>query len=192
MSTVEGSVPSWARKVTDGVQPANVILAVLLLIGGVRYGLPGLGWALFATLFAAVLPLLFIKFGARTDRHVGQRRRRLVVIPVIMASVLAGLGLMTGLGAPREMTAMVVAMFATLVPIMAITVWWKVSVHTAVSGGAVAMLVTSLGPWWLLGYALVAVVGWSRVELRDHTRAQTAVGAVVGTVTAGLVFWALR
>ncbi|MDH6578315.1 hypothetical protein [Kitasatospora sp. MAP5-34] len=186
----------WARRVTDGVEPKNVIIAVLPVLGTLRYGLTGLGWGLFAVIFAAILPTWFIKRGMRQghweDRHVGQRQRRLVVIPFIMLSVLASLGVMLWAGAPADMTAMVVAMFAALVPIMVITVWWKVSVHTAVASGAVACLAIALGPWWLLTYPLVAAIAWSRVVLRDHTLAQTVVGAVVGAVSAGLAFWASR
>ncbi|MFJ5925448.1 hypothetical protein ACIQF6_22850 [Kitasatospora sp. NPDC092948] len=187
---------SWATRITNGVEPKNVIIAVLPLIGVVRYGWTGLAWAAFAALFAAVIPTWFIARGVRRgnieDRHVGQRRRRLVVIPFIMASVLVSLLTMIFLDAPADMTAMVLAMFASLVPIMVITVWWKVSVHTAVLSGAIVCTAIALGPWWLLLLPGVALVGWSRVVLRDHTPAQTAVGTLVGAVAAGLAFWAAR
>ncbi|MEY9967119.1 membrane-associated phospholipid phosphatase [Streptacidiphilus sp. MAP12-16] len=186
--------PAWARTVTRGIDPQNVIFAVLLLVGGVRHGWSGIGWALFAALFAGVLPMAFIKFGMRSgrlgDRYVGDRAKRAQVIPVVMLPVLVGLVLMEVLGAPRELGAMIMAMLATLLPIMAITALlrWKVSIHTAASGGSVAMLAVAMGAWWLAGYAVVALVAWSRVALRDHTAAQTVVGAIVGSVTAGLVF----
>ncbi|GAA4867381.1 hypothetical protein [Kitasatospora terrestris] len=186
----------WARRVTDGVEPKNVILAFLPLIGVARYGWTGLAWAAFAALFAAVVPTLFIRAGIRRgsleDRHVGRRKRRLVVIPFIMASVLFSFAVMVLADAPADMTAMVAAMFAALVPIMVITVWWKVSIHTAVAAGAVVCTAVALGPWWLLLLAAVPVIGWSRVVLRDHTPAQTVVGALVGAATAGLTFWAAR
>ncbi|MFF3598333.1 phosphatase PAP2 family protein [Kitasatospora indigofera] len=187
---------TWARRVTDGVEPKNVIIAVLPLVGALRYGWTGLGWALFAALFAAVIPTWFIRRGMRKgqweDRHVGRRQRRLVVIPFIMLSVLTSFAVMLWAGAPDDMTAMVLAMFAALVPIMVITVWWKVSIHTAVASGAVVCLAIALGAWWLLLYPLVVVIGWSRVVLRDHTRAQTVAGALVGAVSAGLTFWYAR
>ncbi|MEE1825779.1 hypothetical protein PUR61_26845 [Streptomyces sp. BE20] len=185
-----------ARQITDGLEPKNVIICLLLLLGGVRYGWSGLGWAAFAALFAAVIPTLFIRHGIRRgtleDRHVGQRQRRLTVLPFVMGSVATAFGVMLGLDAPADLTAIVLAMFASLVPILVITVWWKVSVHTAVASGATVCLAIALGPWWLLLYPLVAAIGWSRVVLRDHTTAQTVVGAVVGALSAGLAFWAAR
>ncbi|MFJ2780173.1 phosphatase PAP2 family protein [Kitasatospora sp. NPDC087315] len=187
---------TWARRVTDGVEPKNVIIAMLPLLGVLRYGWKGLGWAAFAALFAAVVPTLFIQRGIRKgtleDRHVGHRQRRLVVIPFIMLSVLTSLAVMLWLDAPADLTAMVLAMLASLVPILVITVWWKVSIHTAVAGGAVVCLAVALGPWWLLLAPVVALIGWSRVVLRDHTAAQTVAGAAVGALTAGLTFWAAR
>ncbi|MFD5436777.1 phosphatase PAP2 family protein [Kitasatospora sp. NPDC127067] len=186
----------WARRITDGLEPKNVIVALLPVLGGLRYGLPGIGWALFAILFAAVVPTLIIRHGMRkgtvADRHVGHRQRRLTVFPLIMGSVLLSFAVMIGLDAPADLTALVLAMFASLVPILVITAWWKVSVHTAVATGAVVCLAIALGPLWLLLAPLVPAIGWSRVVLRDHTAAQTVVGAVVGALTAGLTFWLAR
>ncbi|MEU9078490.1 hypothetical protein ACFYUY_32800 [Kitasatospora sp. NPDC004745] len=194
--TAPASRTVWARRITDGVEPKNVIIAMLPLLGGVRHGWTGLAWAAFAALFAAVIPTMFIRRGIRRgtleDRHVGHRQRRLTVIPFIMGSVLTSFAVMLWLDAPADLTAVVLAMFASLVPILVITVWWKVSVHTAVASGAVVCLGIGLGPLWLLLYPLVVLIGWSRVVLRDHTTAQTIVGAVVGALTAGLTFWAAR
>ncbi|GAB7180605.1 phosphatase PAP2 family protein [Kitasatospora sp. Ki12] len=199
-ATTEATAPSprtiWARRITDGVEPKNVIIALLPLLGGLRYGWQGIGWAAFAALFAAVVPTLFIRRGMRKgtveDRHVGHRQRRLTVLPFIMGSVLLSFAVMIRLDAPADLTALVLAMFASLIPILVITVWWKVSVHTAVTAGAVVCLAVALGPLWLLLSLLVPLVGWSRVVLRDHTVAQTVVGTVVGALTAGLTFWAAR
>ncbi len=109
-----------------------------------------------------------------------------------MLSVATGLVVMLAADAPRDLTATVVAMLASLVPILVITVWWKISVHTAVASGATDCMAVALSPWWLLLYPLVAAIGWSRVVLRDHTTAQTVVGTVVGALSAGLTFWAAR
>ncbi|MFD8751263.1 hypothetical protein ACFV0O_09830 [Kitasatospora sp. NPDC059577] len=194
--TTPGPRTIWARRITDGVEPKNVIIALLPLLGGLRYGWPGIGWAAFAALFAAVIPTVFIRRGVRKgtveDRHVGHRQSRLTVLPLIMGSVLLSFAVMIRLDAPADLTALVLAMFASLIPILVITAWWKVSVHTAVTAGAVVCLAVALGPLWLLLSPLVPLVGWSRVVLRDHTVAQTVVGAVVGALTAGLAFWAAR
>ncbi|MDH6137631.1 membrane-associated phospholipid phosphatase [Kitasatospora sp. MAA4] len=185
-----------ARLITDGLEPKNWIIAVTLLMGWHAQRLVGVAWGLEAALFSGVIPILLIKAGERRghwgDRHVRRRQDRLVVIPLIMASVVCGMALMLFGNAPSEMVALVAAMLAALVVILAVTVFWKVSVHTAVSSGAIAMLAIAYGPWMLGLYPLVAVVGWSRVELKDHTLAQVLVGTVLGAAVAVATFLALR
>jgi membrane-associated phospholipid phosphatase len=188
--------PRGARFVTDAFEPKNWILLVTILIGWNADRIAGVGWGLLGALFSAVLPILFIKYGMKkgrwADRHVGVRQHRLVVMTFIIASVGAGIALLIGLSAPKSVTALIVAMLVTLAGLMAITVKWKISVHSAVSSGAVAMLVLAYGPWMLLGYVLVALVGWSRIALRDHTPAQVVAGAALGAAIASVTFAALR
>lgn len=185
-----------ARLVTDLLEPKNWIVLVALLVGWSADHAAGIGWALIAVLFAAVLPIAFIKLGMKrgswADRHVGVKQHRLIVMAFIIASVGTGLALLTTLGAPAAVTALVVAMLGTLAALMAITTTWKISVHSAVSSGAVAMLTLAYGPWALTGYAAVALVGWSRIALRDHTPAQVVAGAALGAAVAAAVFAALR
>ncbi|MFJ1552796.1 hypothetical protein [Streptomyces mirabilis] len=185
-----------ARRITNWMEPSNVIILVSLGIGVAQDNpLTGLAWALEAIAFAAAIPMAYIKFGMRrgmwADRHVGQRQRRMLLIPVIMASVAIGIGLMAWLDAPKAMVALVFAMLATLAVLLPVTAFWKISVHTAVAGGALAMLALTWGPLVWIAYPIIAIIAWSRISLRDHTLGQTIAGAVAGTVTAGLVFAAL-
>lgn len=185
-----------ARRITDWLDPKNVIIAVSILTGLAQDNpLTGVAWALEAIVFAAVIPVAYIKYGIKkgqwANRHVGQRQRRMLLIPVIMASVGAGIGGMLWLDAPRPMLALVLAMLATLAVLLPITAFWKISVHCAVSAGSVAMLAVTYGPWVWLAAAVVGLIAWSRVALRAHTLAQTIAGAVAGAVVAGLVFQAV-
>lgn len=191
-----GTRGTFAQRVTDGLEPKNWIVAVTLLVGWWADGLAGAAWGVFGVLFAAVFPVLFIRYGIRrgswADRHLGVRQQRLVVMPFIIASVLTGTLLMRALGAPTELTALIAAMVVAMVVLLVITVWWKVSVHTAVSSGSVVVLALTYGPLLWAAYPLVALVGWSRVALRDHTLAQVLVGTALGALVAGVTFTALR
>ncbi|MCX5150936.1 hypothetical protein OHB36_30000 [Streptomyces sp. NBC_00320] len=185
-----------ARLITDGLDPKTWIIADTVLIGWHTGRLAGIGWGLLGCLFAAAIPLAFIKFGIRrgrwADRHVGQRRQRIIVMAFVTGSVATGIALLWAFGAPRAMIALISAMLVTLAALLAVTPAWKISVHAAVSCGSVAMLAMTYGPWALLAYPLVAVVGWSRVELKDHTLAQVLVGAGVGGAVAAGTFALVR
>ncbi|MGJ5847196.1 MULTISPECIES: hypothetical protein [Streptomyces] len=185
-----------ARRITDWLEPKNWIIAVTLLIGWHTAQWTGVAWGAVGALFAAIIPITFIKYGIRKghwgDRHVGAKPARLVVMAVILLSVATGILLMAAAGAPRTMTALIVSMLVTLAILAVITFVWKISVHQAVSAGACAMLVQTYGAWMTLGFLLVVIVGWSRVELRDHTRNQVIAGTILGTVVAAAVFQLAR
>lgn len=185
-----------ARRITDWLEPKNWILLDVIVIGLVIDGYPGLGWGLLGALFAAVLPIWFIKRGIRNerwnDRHVGAKQHRLIVMAFIIASVTAGIVLLVMLGAPRPITALIISMLTTLTALMAVTPFWKISVHAAVSSGSVLLIALACGWWAFALYPLVALVGWSRVALRDHTRNQVIAGTIVGALVATATYLPLR
>ncbi|MEU4126710.1 hypothetical protein [Streptomyces virginiae] len=185
-----------ARLVTDGLDPKTWIIADTLLIGWHTGRLTGIGWGLLGCLFAAAIPLAFIKYGINrgrwADRHVGQRPQRILVMAFAGASVATGTLLLWLLGAPRTMIALIAAMLVTLAALLAVTPAWKISVHAGVSSGSVAMLAMTYGPGLLLVHPVVALVGWSRVRLRDHTLAQVLAGTTLGAAAAAGTFALLR
>jgi hypothetical protein len=187
---------SLARHVTDLLEPKNWIIAVTVLVGWHSGHLIGIGWGLLGALFAAVLPTLFIQRGMRqgrfADRHVGTREHRLTVMAFIIASVAAGVCLQAFGGAPRPVLALTITMLSAIITLMAITVLWKISVHCAVASGATIMLALTYGSAMLAVYALVALIAWSRAELKDHTPAQAAAGTILGTALSAAIFIALR
>lgn len=186
-----------ARLVTDTLAPANLVIAVLLVIGWHSTSSPtGLGWGVLAALFCGGIPFAVIMTGVKagwwTDKHVKERRQRPAVFLATMLSVLVAILLLVLCDAPREVFALVVAMLVGLVSVMVVNTWWKVSVHTAVASGVATVLALSYGLLFLVLYTGVAVIGWSRVALRDHTVAQTIVGAILGGLAAAVTFGALR
>jgi hypothetical protein len=186
---------SWARRWSYWLEPKNWLIVTVVGIGWHADGRAGIGWGLLAALFAAVLPTLFISYGIRrgrwSDRNVGARRPRLIVLAFITASVAAGLILLVALGAPRMLTGYLAFMLASVAVLAAITTVWKISIHCAVASGSVAILTLTYGPLVLAAYALVALLGWSRVALADHTVAQVVAGSVLGAGAAALAYAAV-
>lgn len=182
-----------ARLITDTLAPANLVIAILLIIGWhSTSSVTGLGWGVLAALFCGGIPfaviMLGVKRGSWTDKHIRVREQRAVPLLATMTSVVVGISLLVAFKAPREVFALVVAMLVGLIVTMIVTVWWKVSVHTAVASGVVVILLLAYGMSMaplLLG---IAAIGWSRVALRDHTPAQTVVGALLGGLAAAVVF----
>ncbi|HKT05752.1 MAG TPA: phosphoesterase PA-phosphatase [Rugosimonospora sp.] len=182
-----------AHVVTEALSPAVLVAGISI---AVAWHSRSLVWGVVTAVFASAIPLSYILRGVRRghydDHHVRTRERRPAVLLFAAASVVAGLVLMVVLHAPRDLVALVVAMLAGLALTLAVTHWWKVSFHTAVSAGTATTLALVFGPWLLLSWAAVAVVAWSRVRLGDHSVAQTVVGAALGALAAGVVFPLVR
>ncbi|MEU8137622.1 phosphatase PAP2 family protein [Streptodolium elevatio] len=182
-----------ARVVTELFAPAFLVPGVLVAVGWHSTRSPaGVGWGLLGALFCGVIPIAFVLYGVRrgywTDHHIRIRRQRAVPILGTAASVVVGLAALLRLDAPRDVVALVVAMLAGLAVALGVTAFWKISVHTAVAGGTVTVLALTFGSAVAAAAPLVALIGWSRVELRDHTPMQTVVGGLVGAMVAAIVF----
>jgi membrane-associated phospholipid phosphatase len=186
-----------ARAITEVLAPANLAVAQLLLVGWHSIpGPAGLGWGLLAATFCGLLPYGIVIAGVRrgrwTDRHLRARQQRPVPFLAGIASALAGLAVLLALHAPRPLVALVVAMLAGLAATLLVTLWWKLSVHTAAASGTVAILALVFGPALTLALPAVALVAWARVRLGDHTPAQILAGAALGGLVATTVFILLR
>ncbi len=65
----------------------------------------------------------------------------------------------------------------TLITIL-INKHWKISAHTMGAAGPLAAVTYLLGPVALLFTALVALIGWSRIQLKCHTFSQVIGGGL--------------
>ena len=180
-----------ARAVTELLAPAPTVAVLLLVVAwhSAPTATQAIRWGLLASLFASGVPFLFILLGVRrrrlTDHHVRLRAQRPAPLLVGIVSVLAGLGLLVVTGASRELLALVAAMLVGLLVSLLVTLRWKISIHTAVTAGAVVTLVVEFG-WRMLPFALaVGLVGWARVAVGDHNTAQVVAGALLGAAVAG-------
>lgn len=187
-----------ARLLSEVFAPVVLTIGLLLVVGAASTPDPlvGLAWGLLAALFVGVIPYAFLLLGIRrgrwTNRHVPIREQRAVPMTFALVSVIAGVAALTYSGAPQQLVALVISGLAGLVVALAITMVWKVSVHASVASGTAIILVLVFGPALHIAWLLVASVGWSRIELREHSAAQVVAGAVIGGSVASTAFLAFR
>ena len=171
-------------------------LPIVIGVHAGRTAPAGLAWGLLASVFSAIIPYAMIWYGVRrgrlSDRHIGVREQRTKPLALGLVSVMVGLALLGLFGAPRELIALVVALFVGGLVATVINHFWKLSVHAGVAAGSMVVLTLAFGPALLATVIVAAAVGWSRVRLRDHTTWQVVAGTVIGVVVTGLVFGFLR
>ncbi|MFF7580989.1 hypothetical protein ACFZBE_39485 [Streptomyces sp. NPDC008061] len=142
-----------------------------------------------------MIPLAIVRLGVHrgklTDMYIPVRKQRIIPLIATLASVVTAIALLHVLHAPREVFALVIAGLVGLTSGLTVTMWWKISVHNAVTGGTVMILVLAYGPFLLPAVLLIPAVGWSRRALKAHTLAQLICGTALGSSTA-LVFALVR
>jgi membrane-associated phospholipid phosphatase len=140
-------------------------------------------WAGVYVFLAIVTPILYLfwllSHGWVSDLDVQLREER--TRPLIFSIACAGVAwLVLALGgAPLEMVVVAGGLWLQMAVIFGITLWWKISVHSAAAAGVATLI------WSLIGATLpllagVVIIAWSRVRLRRHTVAQTIAGAALG------------
>jgi len=156
----------------------------------------GLLWGGLASLFFGVIPFAYVLRGVRlglwSDHHVGERQQRRPVFIFSLASMLLGVTVLVLGYAPRGLVAFMLTLLIQAGIALAVTLAWKVSLHTWVASIGATALIIEIGPWALLLWPVLVAVAWSRVELEDHTPAQSAVGAVLGLVCTAGIFTGLN
>jgi membrane-associated phospholipid phosphatase len=179
-----------AKVLTEVFAPPILVLTLLVVVGIHSTSSIGEGLLLgaVATFFAAGLPyaimLVGIRQGRLSDRHLSLREQRPAMMIIGLMSVSVGLLVMAWLDAPRELFALVAAMVAGVGVALAISSFWKISIHAACAAGTIAILVIVFGWIMLVWVPVVAAVGWARVTLRDHTPLQVVAGSAVGAIVA--------
>src|SRR5439155_24010028 len=164
-----------ARTITEVFAPAPTVAALLVVVSwhSAATAEDALRWAVVSVVFASLIPLAYIIRGVRqqrlSDHHVSVREQRPVVLLFGIGSVLVGVAALVYLGAPRELVALVGAMAVGLLSSMLVTLFWKISVHSAVIAGTMVTLILVFGPPLIAFGLVVALVAWARVVLGDHT-----------------------
>jgi hypothetical protein len=183
-----------ARVLTEVFAPSPVGVVALVLVAW-RFS-PTLGdavrWMGLCALFVVILPFTHLAWqvhrGRVTDIHVRRREQRLPIILVFLVSWLALIPVLVTLDAPHELIALIGAGITALVVTGAITLRWKISLHVGVAAGVLTVLALLFGPGMLALVPLLPLIGWARMELRDHTFLQVFAGGLIGGVASGGAF----
>ncbi|MDF9279086.1 phosphatidic acid phosphatase [Arthrobacter sp. EH-1B-1] len=124
------------------------------------------------------------------DHHISVRTQRAPVLAGACLSLLLGLGVLQLLGAPLQLTVMILSVLAGILAVLAVNLVWKLSAHAAVASFFMIAMVMIFGWVGLVSAVVPLAVGWSRVRLGAHTTLQVLAGLTVGLLI-GAGFMAL-
>ena len=171
----------------------SLVLLLLLSLKSTFSTLDAVKWSLISIALSILPVLSVIIYLVRKQKldspFIITRRQRTKIY--LLAGVCAGIGsiILLYLGAPKELLATFVAGFSAIVVFMFVNLLWKISLHTALITASVAVLITVYGSMVAVIVVLVPLIAWSRVELKHHSPAQAAAGALIAALIVVVVFY---
>jgi len=187
-----------ARALTEVGAPAVLlgVLPVVLSLATADTVAVGIAWAVVTAVFFAIAPFTWVLVGVRrgrlTDHHIGRRSQRRGPLLVGLACMIIGWLIALVGHAPATLVAYLGTVLLEAATAVAVTLVWKISLHSWIAALGATALVIVFGPWALLTIPLVAGVAWSRVRLGDHSPTQVAAGLAAGVLITSVLFPALR
>ena len=171
----------------------SLVLILLLSFKSTSSTLDAVKWSL-VSMAISILPVLsLIIYLLRKQRlespFLITRKQRTKIY--LVAGVCAGIGciIFPYLGAPPTLRAAFVAGFSAVVVFMCVNLLWKISLHTAFVTASVTVLIILYGSIAAVTVVLVPLIAWSRIELKHHSPAQVAAGALLAALIAVAVFY---
>jgi len=171
----------------------SLVLILLLSFKSTSSTLDAVKWSLISIAVSILPVFLVIIYLVRNHRLEspfiiprGQRTRI-----YLLAGVCAGIGciLFPYLGAPPTLRATFVAGLSAVVIFMCVNLLWKISLHTAFVTASVTALIILYGSIAAVIVVLVPLIAWSRIELKHHSLAQVAAGALLAALIVVVVFY---
>ena len=181
------------RILTTAPIVAALLLTILHLCIPGAYAGPAHYWMAMACL--SFLPLLAYPISdlvpaLRKKGRDGQRTLG-VIFSVIGYVIDFSYVLLFG-GAAIESVVAGTYLFSGLLIALCAVLHLKPSAHACGESGPVAMLCYFLGPWFALGYLLLAAVFWSSLTLKRHSLPQLLAGSVIPVLALCASIWIFR
>ncbi len=183
-----------ANLTSNILNPFLVSLAIIWLLSfaSAPSTLAALKWTLIA-MALSVLPvflviLYLVRKGSLDAVFTIVREQRTKVYLLAGACAVTGFIVLAYLKAPPILVTGFIAGLSTAAIFMCINLWWKISLHTAFVAGSATVLVMLYGWTAAVTVALVPLTAWSRIELKHHSLAQAASGALLAALIVAVVF----
>ena len=167
-----------------GSPPVMGVLSLFVIVASVTMPYVWLWTGVYVTM-AMVAPLGFLFWQVRRgrvtdlDMHLREQRKGVLLVTVCGFG-LSWLAMLIG-QAPPLLKVMAGAGFVQWLIVFAITLRWKISVHTTSAAGVMLLILRVFGPTAAPLAISIPLIAWSRVKLRQHTLGQAVAGVVLGS-----------
>ncbi len=141
-------------------------------------------WAFLIVAVFVFPPVLYVFFlmrrGVVSDFHLTKRGERFRPLKFMVLNTALGMLILSRLGGPTLVIDVVLACLVTLLSVFAVTLYYKISAHSAAVSSLCVLLVLLYGSAGSVFLVCLPLVSWSRSRLSLHTPAQTVAGCLLG------------
>lgn len=167
-------------------------IPIFLTFGWVEDGISGVEWAILTLIIVTGIPLAYLVIGRWrgwvTDMEMTQRSERPRFILISLSSDMIAILFLIAEHGPHLLLVIVLAYFCLAIAMLAISNFWKISLHMAGVGGFSIALLFVFGLPSIWAFSSLPLVAWSRLHRHKHTMAQLVAGAMIGVLVTTLVF----
>ncbi len=173
--------------------PLSLALIFLLSFTSTSRTIDAIKWGLISaasSILPVSLAIIYLVRNGKLDTiftNVRSQRTKIYLVAGLFAIV--GFIILSYLKAPPILAAGFVAGLSTALIFMLINLWWKISLHTAFVAASATVLVMLYGWAATVTVVLVPIIAWARIELKHHSLAQAASGAVLAALIIVAVFY---
>ncbi len=171
----------------------SFVVIILLAFRDAAGTAEALKWAVISIALSVLPVFIIVVCLARRKKLDGifvnprHQRHRLYLLASVLAVI--GWGVLWYFGAPELLVAAFTAGLAAIVVFMSINAFWKISLHTAFMAASVTVVVMVYGAVAAWTFLLLPPVAWARIEMKQHSPAQVAAGALLAAAIVAVVFW---
>lgn len=184
----------FARLISGILNPFLMAMVGIVLVAFKSRSsvLSAVRWSLVLAVISIAPILLFTAYLVRKGRldslFSSVRQQRTEVFLLASAVTAVDYVILHYINAPGLLIAILATGLLGLIIFMCINFWWKISLHTALIAGLVTVMVMLYGWLALTASVLVIVIGWARLELREHTVMQVVTGALLAALVSFATF----
>jgi hypothetical protein len=165
------------------------------VVGAAVEGWSGLFWGLLCAFLTSGLSLVYlyrlVRSGRVRDAAAISRAERVGPLRVVAVLYVLSFFLLTLLGGPVELRAMLLAFAGATLLFVVMTPFTNPSLHTAGISGTAICVSHVFGVWGVPVALAILPVWWARSFLDRHSPLELALGMLVGTGATYLAFEAL-
>ena len=168
------------------------IVVVLLTIDATSTVADAVKWSIVSIVFTVLPVFIVVLYLVRIKKldsiFINPRERRNKIYLLAIGCAITGCIVLILLEAPRLLVTAFVAGLVAIVIFTVINLWWKISLHTAFIAASVTVLIILHGGMVFWTLILIPLVAWARLEMKLHSPAQVASGALLAAVIVLVVF----